>query len=141
MTNRFWDSDVVYMRWMQNGNPFRVTKMTGGIYIALYTLHDDKNKFSFEAFKKVDDPGMKFKGVRRKAVKDEILLRLLDGEETSAILRNYQPTPLGEDRAGDPGYSYYLAKADSEEYDMDYFRHGTFHISEDLEERAAAMDA
>ena len=60
-----------------------------------------KLRFNFEAFREIDEPGIKFNGLDRNEVKlnnqaDEVWLRLLDGEDIKTILGDYQPSPIGE---------------------------------------------
>jgi hypothetical protein len=81
----------------------------------------------------VDDPGMHAQ-LNRENVKDDVLVRLLAGEEIRAILRGYQPTPIGEE-GGSNRFSYFYAKAGSEKTGIEYGRHGTFHICDDMLEQ------
>ena len=137
----YWANDIIYMRWMKEGRVVRVARFGGDGCVALYPTQD-RERFSLEAFREVDEPGMKVEGIERSEVRlndkvDEVWLRLLDGEETRRILTDYQPSPIGEgdENLGDNRFSYYFAKRGTERSDLDYFRHRGFHIVE-TEERA-----
>src|SRR3989344_106885 len=93
---RWFDMDVVYMRWMHEGRVVRVARVTGGECTALYPA-SHKDRFSLEAFSQVDESVMRVPKMSRDEVKDEVFLRLLSGESIREILRDYQPTPLGEE--------------------------------------------
>jgi|GEM_PF-5657417 len=139
----YWPGDVIYMRWIEPGESrkvVRVARTEGGGVIALYPTNN-RERFNFEACQAVDDPGMRFDGLERDEVRsngkaDEIWLRLLDGEDIRSILRDYQPSPLGEgeENMGDNRFTYYFARRDSEGSGIDYHRHGMFHIVE-MEEK------
>ncbi len=133
----YWSNDVVYMRWMSEGKVIRVAKVVAGECCAFYPAADTQH-YSFEFV--VDDTSTKPSKLFliRKDLEDEVLLDLVSGRDTRDILRKFQPSPLGEERDGDPRFSYYYAKAGSEESGIDYHQHGTFHIAPDFEERKAA---
>ncbi|MEK6856328.1 MAG: hypothetical protein AABX66_04190 [Nanoarchaeota archaeon] len=129
----WWQGDTIYMRWLKEGKVHRVAKTMNGGILALYPT-PKREEFSFEVAHEVDDPSTKTPRLHREKVKDEVMLRLLDGENVNEILRTYQPTPLGEEQNGDNRFSYYYAKAGSESYDIDYNRYGMFHICDDVKE-------
>lgn len=133
--NHHWPNDIVYMRWMELGRVKRVARVGDGGCLAIYPTQN-KDKFSLEAVgPDADSPGVSFNGLTRNEVNDEVWLRLLDGEEIRRILKDYQPTPLGEGMDGNNRFSYYLAKIGSGQSGIEYCRHNTFHIVSDMQER------
>lgn len=132
--NNYWPSDDIYMRWLKDRKVVRVACVKRGACLAVYPT-DDGDKFRTELIHEVDDPGMHAQ-LNRGKVKDDVLVRLLDGEEIQAILRGYQPTPIGEERDGSNRFSYFYAKAGSEKTGIEYGGHGTFHICDDMLEQS-----
>lgn len=123
------------MRWKDlDGNVVRVAKVgTGGVCVALYPTKD-RDAFSYESFREIDELGMRIPIFPRDEIEDEVFVRLLDGDGIQDILREFQPTPLGEEREGDSRYSYYHTKKAGEPFDM--LNCGTFHIASDSIEQA-----
>jgi len=132
----WWQNDTVYMRWINGREIVRVARYNGNGITAIYPT-SDRERFNFEAASQVDDPGIEFKGIKREEIKDQIWLRLLDGEKIRDILREYQPSPLGEEQDGNNKFTYYFAKAGTENSGIEYHRHNMFHICDDIPEKNA----
>lgn len=82
--------DIVYMRRIKQGKVVRVARADThkGLVLALYPTKN-KDLFSAEAFKDMDDNSER-KEIQRGKIKDDIWLRLLDGEKHEDITSDYE---------------------------------------------------
>lgn len=121
-------NDVLYMRFFREGKVLRVARSDPAreLQLALYPS-DDSDIFYREVFREIDDNSPR-SGISRSDVKDEIWLRLLDGEDMEGILSDYEPVGgSGNDNQG----SYYFVSRGTKE---NHLRKRTFHIVDDRDE-------
>ena len=112
---------IQYMRYFQKGKVLRVARMDSieGLVLALYPT-ENSDEFSGEAFQEIDHESERVI-LKREKIQDEIWLRLLDGEQSEGILKDYE----------EKCYSHYFAKKGEE---FDSFKTRAFQISPDRDE-------
>ena len=114
---------MLYMRWLDgNGKVVRVARMNGGSCQAFYP--GEKDIIYEEFIREIDDPSQR-NPLDKKGLKDNLLLRLLSGEDREKILKDYEP-------AMEHRQQYLMAPRGSEFVGMNT---PSFILPEDLTER------
>jgi len=133
--NSYISKDIIYMRYVKQNKVLRVARIdpVKGLVLALYPS-DDKDFFYTEAFHDIEDTSTKEK-INRKQIRDEIWIRLLDGEKSEKILENYVSTINTDKPRID--FSYFFYKKNSSNIDSFSINRSeirTFHILKDRDE-------